>query len=145
MTTDAPAGQQASNKSARLRRRGDFVRASKFGARFSARAFSLQMVERAAVEDAACADSARFGFTVTKKVAGAVGRNRIRRRLKEALRTSGGLGARPGRDYVFVARQGALSAPFADIISQMAEGFARLDQRQASKPRRNQKDRPAAS
>lgn len=149
MTTDAPAETPLpENKAARLRRRQDFVRASKTGARFSARLFALQMVRR---DDAPASEAeeavgpARFGFTVTRKVAGAVGRNRIRRRLKEALRTSGDLGARPGRDYVFVARQGALSAPFADIISQMAEGFARLDQRHASKPRRNQKDRPAAS
>ena len=60
---------------------------------------------------------ARFGFTVTKKVAGAVGRNRIRRRLKEALRVSGALGARPGRDYVFVARRAALDAPLSPKLS----------------------------
>jgi ribonuclease P protein component len=87
---------------------------------------------------------ARFGFTVTRKVAGAIGRNRIRRRLKEALRVGGALGARPGKDYVFVARRGALTAPFAEIISQMAEGFARLDERRSGSPRRKRKDGPAA-
>ncbi len=140
MTTDAPADpQKLDKKLSRLRRRKDFVRASKTGARFSARLFTLQM---AASGDAA---DARFGFTVTKKVAGAVGRNRIRRRLKEALRVSGDLGARPGRDYVFVARRGALDAPFVDIVTQMAEGFARLGERHAANQRRKQKDRPAAS
>ncbi|WP_424361581.1 ribonuclease P protein component [Methylocystis parvus] len=143
MTTDAPAEQpRANKKSARLRRRQDFVRASKTGARFSARLFTVQMAGQSAPEEAA---DARFGFTVTKKVAGAVGRNRIRRRLKEALRVSGALGARPGRDYVFVARRGALNAPFAEIVTQMAEGFARLDERHAANPRRKPKDRPAAS
>jgi ribonuclease P protein component len=143
MTTDAPAEQpKANKKSVRLRRRQDFVRASKAGARFSARLFTVQMAGQGAPEEAA---DARFGFTVTKKVAGAVGRNRIRRRLKEALRVSGALGARPGRDYVFVARRGALNAPFAEIVTQMAEGFARLDERHAANPRRKPKDRPAAS
>jgi ribonuclease P protein component len=151
MTTDAPAGEQrtqSATKPARLRRRQDFVRASKTGARFSARLFTMQMAGQGAPNGTDDPDSdavARFGFTVTRKVAGAVGRNRIRRRLKEALRVSGDLGARPGRDYVFVARRGALTAPFVEIVTQMAEGFARLDKRPAAKSRRKQKDRPEAS
>ncbi len=143
MTTNAAADRHTtSSVRTRLRRRKDFLRASKSGARFAANLFTLQMARQA--DDAAMA-AARFGFTVTKKVAGAVGRNRIRRRLKEALRVSEALGARPGRDYVFVARRGALTAPFAEIVTQMAEGFARLDERPAAKARRKQKDRPAAS
>jgi ribonuclease P protein component len=146
MTTDAPADSHARNTGpARLRRRADFVRASKTGARLSARLFTLQMAGRDAAEAGANDAQARVGFTVTRKVAGAVGRNRIRRRLKEALRVGGALGARPDRDYVFVARRGALDAPFAEIVTQMAEGFARLDERYAANQRRKQKDRPAAS
>lgn len=141
MTTDAPAQlDQKSRQPARMRRRADFVRASKTGARFSARLFTVQMANRPG-DDVAPASPARFGFTVTKKVAGAVGRNRIRRRLKEALRVGGDLGARAGRDYVFVARRSALTAPFTDIITQMAEGLARLDDRGAAGARRKQKDR----
>jgi ribonuclease P protein component len=150
MTTDAPAGAQRPppKKLARLRKRQEFVRASKTGARFSARLFTIQAADQGApreVEHAASDAEPRFGFTVTRKVAGAVGRNRIRRRLKEALRVSGGLGARYGRDYVFVARRGALTAPFVEIVTQMVEGFARLDERPAANSRRKQKDRPAAS
>lgn len=149
MTTEPPAEKkQSPRKPARLRRRREFVRASKAGARFSASLFTVQMVARGEAGEtgaAPAADEARFGFTVTRKIAGAVGRNRIRRRLKEALRVGGDLGAKPGRDYVFVARRGALTAPFADIISQMAEGFARLDKRHAATPRRKRKDGPAAS
>lgn len=145
MTTDAPAEpHDANRKLARLRRRQDFVRASKTGARFSARLFTLQMAGQGGAEAPEFQADARFGFTVTKKVAGAVGRNRIRRRLKEALRVSGGLGARAGRDYVFVARRAALDAPFADIVTQMSEGFARLDENHAANQRRKRKDRPAA-
>jgi ribonuclease P protein component len=146
MTTDAPADlQKANRKLARLRRRRDFVRASKTGVRFSACLFTLQMAGQGDAESPESSAGARFGFTVTKKVAGAVGRNRIRRRLKEALRVSGDLGARAGRDYVFVARREALDAPFADIVTQMSEGFARLDERHAANQRRKRKDRPAAS
>ncbi|HUW66110.1 MAG TPA: ribonuclease P protein component [Spirochaetia bacterium] len=45
----------------------------------------------------------RFGFVVSKKVGGAVQRNRVRRVLREACRLNSHLFA-PGFDYVFVAR-----------------------------------------
>lgn len=144
MTTDVSADlDPLSGRPARLRRRADFVRVAKLGARFATRPFTLQMARRETEE---APPAPRFGFTVTRKVAGAVGRNRIRRRLKEALRIAvAGLGVRPGRDYVFVARRAALDAPFTDIIAFMAEGFARLDDRRVATPRRKKKDRPAAS
>lgn len=140
MTTDAPAKTDSPARPQTLRRRAEFVRAAKRGVRVSARAFSLQSAAR---DDA---DSPRFGVTVTKKVAGAVGRNRIRRRLKEALRTGGAspLGAQLGRDYVFVARRAALTLRFSDLLTQMAEGFARIEGA-AADLRRKQKDRPTAS
>ncbi len=135
----------------RLRRREDFVRATKKGARVSSSLFTIQMVPRES-PDAATA-SPRFGLTVSRKVAGAVGRNRIRRRLRAALRNgpapqdpgpaltgASGLGARPGQDYVIVARRAALNASFAEILAQMAEGFGRLESRRQGSVRRKQKE-----
>ncbi|MCK3784396.1 ribonuclease P protein component [Sinorhizobium meliloti] len=55
---------------------------------------------------------ARVGFTVTKKHGNAVERNRMRRRLKEAVRLSAGFAMKPGHDYVIVARRDLLNAPF---------------------------------
>jgi ribonuclease P protein component len=124
----------------RLRRRKEFLRAAASGLSRHSRAFKLQM----AVRDEEPSGAPRFGFTVTKKVAGAVGRNRIRRRLKEALRISGAFGASPGRDYVFVARQTALTAPFSDLVSQMADGLARLSRPGATLRPQNPKNRPVA-
>ncbi len=169
MTTNAPSGLAHSpNSPHRLRRRSEFLVAAKSGLRNSGRLFTIQMVDQAqmvwpATMGPPAADAPpRFGLTVTKKVAGAVGRNRIRRRLREALRTGGvptvigrdggidghsaiggidGLGARAGQDYVIIARREALNAPFADILSQMAEGFARLQDRKAARGRRNQTER----
>src|ERR1700684_2883717 len=92
---------------ARLKKRADFVNAGK-GRRFHAKGFSLQAARRSADADAA----PRFGFTVTKKLGGSVLRNRIRRRLKEALRLLPDLSARPGYDYVILARQAALNQAF---------------------------------
>jgi ribonuclease P protein component len=115
----------------RLRRRSEFLEAAK-GLRGNARAFSLQAVRRADPGEA------RFGFTITKKTGNAVERARMRRRLKEAIRTSPGLPLREGHDYVFVARRDALITPFAalstQIVRALAEIGAKLDRMpQASK------------
>jgi ribonuclease P protein component len=68
----------------------------------------------------------RAGFTVTKKTGGAVERNRIRRRLREAVRRIGALHARAGHDYVVIGRVGALDAPFAAILNDLATAFGRV-------------------
>ncbi|WP_421785546.1 ribonuclease P protein component [Hyphobacterium sp.] len=46
----------------------------------------------------------RVGFTATRKIGGAVTRNRAKRRLKEAARLLLPLHGQAGNDYVFVAR-----------------------------------------
>ena len=65
----------------RLRQRADFLAAAS-GAKAPATAFVLQARNR---RDSA---PARVGFTVSKKVGGAVERNRVRRRLREVVRLS---------------------------------------------------------
>jgi ribonuclease P protein component len=129
----APAGTTRAHPE-RLRRRREFLRAAKSGLqRSSGGAFKLQAAEREGCDEA----PPRFGFTVTKKVAGAVGRNRIRRRLKEALRSGGAAGALPGYDYVFIARPGALTMPFSELAAQIAEALAKLRPRTHGPQRRN--------
>ena len=53
----------------------------------------------------------RVGITVSKKLGGAVIRNRVRRRLREAYRLNEGLFDR-GWDIVVVARSRCIGAPF---------------------------------
>ena len=65
-------------------------------------------------------DAARVGFTVTKKVGNAVVRNRIRRRLKEAVRVHAADDMQPGNDYVIVGREEVLTAPFAAIKTELS-------------------------
>ncbi|WP_034853862.1 ribonuclease P protein component [Sinorhizobium sojae] len=62
----------------------------------------------------------RVGFTVTKKHGNAVERNRMRRRLKEAVRLCAGFAMKPGHDYVIVARRDLLNAPF-DALTRALE------------------------
>ena len=47
----------------------------------------------------------RVGFTATKKLGGAVVRNRVKRRLKAAIRELLPQSNAPGGDYVFIARK----------------------------------------
>lgn len=105
---------------ARLKKRADFVQAAK-GQRAQGRSFSLQAVRRKGETEPG---PPRFGFTVTKKVGGAVVRNRIRRRLKEALRLAPDLLACPGYDYVILGRQAALSQEFAALQEELARAIA---------------------
>jgi ribonuclease P protein component len=83
-------------------------------------------------------DEPRVGFTVTKKEGGSVERNRIRRRLREAVRLSGALHAHAGHDYVVVGRRSALGASFATIVDEMIAAFGRVhaERQSARKPPR---------
>ncbi|MBW9112240.1 ribonuclease P protein component [Rhizobium cauense] len=62
---------------------------------------------------------ARVGFTVTKKHGNSVERNRMRRRLKEAVRLHAGFAMQPGHDYVVVARRDVLNAPFEKLAAEL--------------------------
>jgi ribonuclease P protein component len=105
----------------RLKARAEFVAVAK-GQRVHRAAFVLQSAPRVAH---ASDDLPRCGFTVTKKLGKAVVRNRIRRRLREAVRleTKAGLAGRAGHDYVVVARSAALTARFADLRAHLAAAF----------------------
>ena len=62
----------------------------------------------------------RVGFTVTKKTGNAVARNRIRRRLREAVRVLAADDMRLGNDYVIVGREDVLAAPFGQIAAELS-------------------------
>lgn len=81
----------------------------------------------------------RVGFTVTKKHGNAVERNRMRRRLKEAVRLNSGFAMQPGHDYVIVARREVLSAPFAKIVAQLAERIEARPKHERSSATRSRK------
>lgn len=68
---------------------------------------------------------ARFGLTVTRKVGNAVVRNRIRRRLREAIRLHGGAAMVPGVDYVIVARREVLDLPFEALAGELSRRVAK--------------------
>jgi len=68
----------------------------------------------------------RVGFTATRRIGGAVVRNRAKRRLREAARVVAPLHARPGCDYVVIARGGTVSRPWAPLLDDMKSALIRL-------------------
>ncbi|MFK7792622.1 MAG: ribonuclease P protein component [Devosiaceae bacterium] len=107
----------------KLNRRADY-RAAKAGKRAHCAPFVLQARQR--TEHGSDADPARIGITVTRKVGGAVVRNRIKRRLKSAIATSQGLGFQSGYDYVLIARTMAANAPFDALTSALESGLKKV-------------------
>jgi ribonuclease P protein component len=108
----------------KLARRADFLAAAQ-GKRWRLRSFTLQAIaQKGPPGDETPGDGVpRFGFTVTKKLGGAVVRNRIRRRLKEALRLADTLPARPWHDYVIVAQPAALGQRFCALQDELQRAF----------------------
>jgi len=67
-----------------------------------------------------------LGFTATRKVGGAVQRNRCKRRLREAARLLLPDLGRPGFDYVFIARQGTAERPWPRLLDDVKSALIRL-------------------
>jgi len=124
----------------RLRQRADFLAVAN-GARINSTAFILQSRRR---DDLG---PTRVGFTVTKKNGNAPERNRIRRRLREAVRSLDGtadfVAMRPHHDYVLVGRRAALTCDFSTMLDDLRSALQRLD-RQGPK-RKARESRPGSN
>lgn len=102
----------------RLKSRPEFLRVRE-GERRKGRYFILEVLDRKEPET-----PPRAGFTVTKKQGNAVERNRMRRRMKEAVRLSAQFAMQPGHDYVIVAHREALGAPFDELTKALVTRIA---------------------
>ena len=104
----------------RLRQRADFLAVAN-GVRIGSSAFTLQSRRR---DDLG---PIRVGFTVTKKNGNAPERNRIRRRLRAAVRALDAMAMRPHHDYVLVGRRAALTCDFSTMLDDLRSALQRLD------------------
>jgi len=79
-------------------------------------------------------DLVRLGFTATKRIGGSVVRNRAKRRLREAARRLAPLHARPGHDYVFIARGGTAMRPWERLLDDVKTALISLAANQVPAP-----------
>lgn len=110
----------------RLKTRAEFLHVRE-GSRFAAPSLVLQARVRGEKPSAA-SDLARFGFTASKALGGAIKRNRARRRLKEAVRIVAPSHAVPGYDYVLIARAGTVQRRFTEITKDLQRALTKIHQ-----------------
>ncbi len=79
------------------------------------------------MRDRADGDEAiRVGFTVTKKIGGAVVRNRMKRRLRALARELLPAGGFAGSDHVLIGRSGGIERDFALLRQELERALEKL-------------------
>lgn len=117
---DSPteAGRKLPPAGDRLRSAADFRRVFREGKAVSTPNLVIHTAKRAD------SGAGRYGLVVSRKVGGAVVRNRARRQARAAIEMAGGI--KPGVDAVFVVRPGAVLrvSEVAELVCQIMEGGA---------------------
>jgi ribonuclease P protein component len=140
-----PVTKACSPRPERLLRHADFERVYKLGKRHFSASMTFFYLERS---DAKPQDSQtkghriaklvpgssglRVGFTVGRTLGGAVERNRMKRRLREAVRLSSPAGSIKA-DVVINPKKALARADFANVVSQVRNAFAIIEQKVAVK------------
>lgn len=103
-------------KGDRILRRADFLRVQHQGRKVQTRSFLIMVSP---------AEHSRLGITVTRRTAGAVGRNRIKRLVREVFRRNRALF--PGDcELVLVARAAATGLDYASLRTELEQAGPRL-------------------
>ncbi len=102
----------------RLKKRADFLKVAK-GKAVRMPGFVLQFID---TQD----DEAQVGFTVTKRQGKAVVRNRIRRRLREAVRLADKTTKFSPGAYVLIGRSDSLALSFGDLQDNIVRAFQKI-------------------
>ena len=110
----------------RLKRRHEFLRVAAARHKWAVPGLVLQARRH---DSAGESNEGRFriGFTVSRKVGGAVQRNRARRRLKAAAAEVMPRHARMGHDFVLIGRRATLKRAFPALIEDLEAALRKLD------------------
>jgi ribonuclease P protein component len=105
----------------RLKNRADFLRAQRCVRKSTA---GLTLEACPTPETDARKGRFRLGFTASRKVGGAVERNRAKRRLRAAAQAILPGSAQECTDYVLIARTATLERPFPDLLKDLVSALA---------------------
>jgi ribonuclease P protein component len=105
----------------RLKRRSEFLRVA--GARRKWATPGLVLQARRRPENGG---ATRIGFTASRKVGGAVERNRARRRLKAAAAEIVPAHAKAGYDLVLIARGATAKRPWSALLEDLETALKRV-------------------
>ena len=111
-------GDQGFPKRMRLRRRPQFLAVGETGCKVTTAHFLLLWTPNRMPHP-------RLGVTVTRKVANAVGRNRLKRAVRESFRHSGRR-LLPPVDVVVIARRHAPRLPADRLAAELEEAWMRI-------------------
>jgi ribonuclease P protein component len=116
-------------KSRHLLKHADFQRVYQSGRRQFTGNMTVFFLRRSSGPEATvAANTPRVGFTVGKVLGGAVERNRIKRRMREAVRLS--VQACEGPiDVVFNPRKSVSKVPFAELVNEVTRALRLAAQR----------------
>ena len=114
-------------KSRRLLKHADFQRVYKLGRR----QFTGNMTVFYLRRECALTGEPRVGLTVGKVLGGAVERNRIKRRMRDAVRRSQAA-CNGAIDIVFNPRKSVMTMPFAELAAEVVRGLKLAEQRARS-------------
>lgn len=116
-----PAGDQRFPKSARLTKRPQYLALNRHGQRLTSAHFVFLWKKNGLSQS-------RLGITVSKRVANAVGRNRVKRLLREAFRLiprDGGL-LPAGADLVVIAKKGAPLLDHVQVARELGQALSSI-------------------
>ena len=121
-------GKAAFPRSARLLRHADFERVYKQGRRHFSASMTVFFLQRETGSAKPPSTGLRIGFTVGRALGGAVQRNRMKRRLREAVRLN-----RPwpavSADVVINPKKSLLTTEFAAVVNELRQAFVVIEQK----------------
>tara|TARA_B100001250_G_C19599252_1_gene699853 strand:- start:171 stop:515 length:345 start_codon:yes stop_codon:yes gene_type:complete len=108
----------------RLKKRWQFLRAATNGRKWVAPSMVVQICSH---EEGELKEKYRVGYTVSKKVGGAIERNRAKRRLRAAAAQVLPQYARTGFDFVLIGRKRTLEMSFPGLVQDLKTALIKLD------------------